>query len=756
MKKYIVIGLMALTGASCSDSFLEEEMVSTITQDYFDTEQGLDDLIVSTYNSLRWKYAWMEGPYNYEMGTDLSLVGNAGWDNFTPSTWSPTGAAGNTYGNDVLGYYSRTLLGAYPTINNCNRAIEAISEGRAQGRYAIDEDYARLRMSEALFNRAWNYYMVNTLFGDCYMTLRSNNSVPANYNFVKSTSEDIYKQIIGDLRYCYDNLPLPAETTRGRLTKWAAAHFLAKLYLYRAQGAQYKQYRNADGTIDPNNSNAYLGMLYKGEVTTDLDSCIYYSSQVINNGGYQLEADYRNLWNCKVGDYSNEDSKEIILQASFGTTNNNDYNTRYNMRFHGYFTTVYVQALWGIPNYTWDYGNRNTGFRPTDWAYDVFTDKMADSRFEKTFRVEYMAALSTSATGTNEANEDYYAYNSPSNTTQTWLADDAAYFNEYIRPTYDRASWGGRLAVEGEHKIGTGDLGLVFLENTKETAITLKEAKAQPYVLYPRWIYDEDNNKYYYRRVGEDRYAATNQALGNAYNQWCGNYKHVDPNRATVTSESGTRDVPIFRLAETYLLRAEAYGRKEGANSGNAIADINAVRIRAAYKAGETRAEVMARLYPGHTNLTQNERSYPYNVEVDKMNEMRIDASYWDGVSEHSIAENYPQSATSDLQRFIHFIYNEYSREFNSELVLYSGIHHAGIQAERIQWHHQMGSTLQNHWPVSDNVTGKNGQDGNGHGTFRPAYTLKPWPQTFIDMLTDENNQPLSEESKKAYQNPGY
>ena len=48
MKKYLYAGLLACTIASCTDDFLKEEMVSTITQDYFNTEQGLDQLIVGT------------------------------------------------------------------------------------------------------------------------------------------------------------------------------------------------------------------------------------------------------------------------------------------------------------------------------------------------------------------------------------------------------------------------------------------------------------------------------------------------------------------------------------------------------------------------------------------------------------------------------------------------------------------------------------------------------------------------------------
>ncbi|MCG5013010.1 hypothetical protein L0P15_10575, partial [Acidaminococcus intestini] len=45
--------VIALGSLSCTDSFLEEKMVSTITQDYFETEQGLEQLIVGTYDALR-------------------------------------------------------------------------------------------------------------------------------------------------------------------------------------------------------------------------------------------------------------------------------------------------------------------------------------------------------------------------------------------------------------------------------------------------------------------------------------------------------------------------------------------------------------------------------------------------------------------------------------------------------------------------------------------------------------------------------
>ena len=51
-----------------------------------------------------------------------------------------------------------------------------------------------------------------------------------------------------------------------------------------------------------------------------------------------------------------------------------------------------------------------------------------------------------------------------------------------------------------------------------------------------------------------------------------------------------------MRLAETYLIRAEAYGRK--GQYAQAVDDINVLRQRAAYKAGESRPNVLVEWEP--------------------------------------------------------------------------------------------------------------------------------------------------------------
>ncbi|MDR1119556.1 MAG: RagB/SusD family nutrient uptake outer membrane protein [Dysgonamonadaceae bacterium] len=642
-------------------------------------------------------------------------------------------------------------------MSDCNKAIEIIQGDDAPGKFGTDPEYTNLRLSELYFNRAWFYYLMTTLLGDVPLQLKSTSVLPKTFYYPKATSEEIYARIIADIRFAYEHLPETAD--RGRYTKWAAAHFLAKLYLQRAQGQNFGQYRNADGSINPDDPNASLGLLYKGAGINDLDSAQLFATEVIDhfsskNGGVfgGLAVDYWDLFRIGKGDWSNEDNSEIILPASYISSSSMEDNGRYGMRTDAAFTIQYYDAAWNIPARTWAYGvSKGELYLPSDWGYDVFTDKINDSRFEKSFQIEYPSASFDNASQTDG---EGLPYNNSQNKSLTWTAGEATYFNANIRAGYDRASWDGRAAAVGEHKIGKGDLGLVFLENTKETAIDKEIALAQPYVLYPRWIRDGSN--YYYRKTGKDRLVGNLgllQTFG-ATNFRPSSRKFIDPNRTTVDNHFGSRDVAIFRLAETYLIRAEAYGRQ--GNYTAAINDINVLRKRAAYKNGEQRAEVLARLYPGSETLLTAERSYPYRSAEDTYNKIKVDAAYWDGVSEKSRLENYPPEANTDEKRFIHFIYNEVSREFSTEQVLYDGIHHAGIQLERVLHHNQLASSKQGNWPVSDNPVNGNGQDGNGKGVFRSIHTFKPFPQTFIDLLTDENNVPLSPEARKKYQNPGY
>lgn len=171
--------------------------------------------------------------------------------------------------------------------------------------------------------------------------------------------------------------------------------------------------------------------------------------------------------------------------------------------------------------------------------------------FQKSFRLEYVTGLNTSGSSTPGANGEYYTYNDEKNTTYQWTEEQADYFNRYILPTYNRESWQDRKAVIGEHKMGRNDLAFAFLENTKATAIDVKEADAQPFILYARWM--KDGDKYYYRPelvgftnsytfAGSQSYYSMERSSNTGVP--C-SIKYDDPNRTGKSSEYGGR---IFQL----------------------------------------------------------------------------------------------------------------------------------------------------------------------------------------------------------------
>ena len=135
-------------------------MVSTITQDYFNTEQGLDQLIVGTYNAERVKWGYSEGVYMFETGHDCARKsGDTDLNMYSTSKWSSTGDIGKQT-DQFMGFQSKSsagfLINFFPIIDNCNKAINIIRNNEGKGQYASNKEYAAQRLSEVLFNRAYS------------------------------------------------------------------------------------------------------------------------------------------------------------------------------------------------------------------------------------------------------------------------------------------------------------------------------------------------------------------------------------------------------------------------------------------------------------------------------------------------------------------------------------------------------------------------------------------------------------------------
>jgi hypothetical protein len=165
---------------------------------------------------------------------------------------------------------------------------------------------------------------------------------------------------------------------------------------------------------------------------------------------------------------------------------------------------------------------------------------------------------------------------------------------------------------------------------------------------------------------------------------------------------------------------------------------------------------VLVEWEPGAAALPAEEKVAPYTVNASTFDAIRVTENHFTPGMPEAEAEGYIPTVTTKEEMFIHFIYNEMAREFLSEGITWEAQHNAGILYERTIHNNQMASPLTGLWDVATNTENGNGQDGNGKGQMQPYHTFRPWPNQYLSLLTDEHGNPLDEEARSQYQNPGY
>ncbi len=491
-----------------------------------------------------------------------------------------------------------------------------------------------------------------------------------------------------------------------------------------------------------------------------------------------LEPDFGNLWKNAKGDYTRDKSKEIILSAQYEPTIT--YNGRYGNNLVHLYTSNHTSLRAATPR-TLDYGRPYATAGPSDWGIDMYTDRANDSRYYKTFLTDYISTTTVTDLTKNGG--------------KPWDAPSAYYYNQKLK-----VSGAADVVVDGKtSKIAMGNRSIVYIENSKDQPLDSLWVVSQPYIMMVRWMVGSPNGAGYFTksggkitgfksgadvdpanpvitntsgrklmyRISGDKGDAFGLDRGNAVAQWyVGPKKWLDINRGKGTDPngSGAIDFPIFRLAETYLIRAEVLGRQ--GNFAGAIADMNVLRKRAAFHSGEKRSDALVTLEPavitGKLSIPVAEKVAPYTVATDSYDKISIDGTEWQSGTPKAKMENYPPTAGSEMDRFIHFVYNEKAREFIFEMTSWEDLHNAGILYDRVYYRDNMGApsastgTDDFPFPTDDISTGNVGARGTGKGQFQKYHTFKAWPLSFLELLTDENGSPMADDAKAAYQNPGY
>ena len=555
------------------------------------------------------------------------------------------------------------------------------------------------RLGEAHFLRAYAYF---ELVKQCGVPLKLVPSTSAETYFTRNSAEEIYTQVISDFGEAYRLLPDKGESI-GRINKYAAAHFLAKAHLFRASEL-YSDW----------NSNY---------IASDLDAVIQYGSEVVD--AHPLCNDYVELWDYEQPNGANEKVSEVILAAQFS----NDESTwgRYGNQMHLYYPAVYQGNDIGGCKRDISGGREFSYVSATEYTMQVF-DRVNDSRFWKSFITCY---------GANETKS-----------APTWTAEDMPYAPAGVK--------------EGDKRFSGGELGMKYIVNDPG------DNRYEKYPNAPAYTVLKDGkmcNTYTYVRYfkGQEHSWNINEKTGNYYDiiphkRSVALSKFRDGYRVSIASQFGTRDAIIARSADDVLMVAEAYIRKGEANYDKAVEWMNKLRERAGYKTGEDRSKNVdgGQAYKnnpycsgkGGGHSSEGAIYWEENTYYESNNiEQETTASTKTTMKLNSVADVYNSTVdtpiynelgcTSNADKMMCFLLNERTRELCGELQRWEDL--ARTKTLDARWH-----------KFNDGAS-------RGLGEFKSEkHYYRPIPQAFLDGITNSNGSALSNEEKKAMQNPGY
>jgi len=250
---------------------------------------------------------------------------------------------------------------------------------------------------------------------------------------------------------------------------------------------------------------------------------------VINTSGHALLSDFQ-----QVHRQANEMNNEIVFSIGFSNATNNNVN-----EFPKWYLFPYREGWAGLSKSA-IYSNDDVFGIPTKFLYLLF-DWHKDRRAEVTFMSPVNGNPATSTDGTNRG-KNWFQSTSP---------------------------------VAGRFALGDTVIYFPVPTESKYKSWTEAEKSKVKYAVYnyptgdPMDMTDED----YYKNA----YQTTNSTT----RAWLPVWKFKDVN--TIYNESGaasgTRDIYLYRLAETYLIAAEAAVKK--GDNGNALLYLNKIRARA-------------------------------------------------------------------------------------------------------------------------------------------------------------------------------
>jgi hypothetical protein len=305
VKHFIALFLAIPLLNSCFD--LEEIPYTSLSPNsFYKNSQELEMGVTGTYRSFR---SMLGDRYfgSLEVATEFGSPTNTKWDYPKTNLWIDINNPDITYGPSCWDK-------GFNVVNSANIVLD-----RGQG-VTMDEQEKERMYGEVRFLRAYANYIMVRLYGAL--------PIPQNYTnglegleIPRKTVAENYAQIIEDLTYASEKLPLKSEYKTEdvwKVSKGAAQALLGDVYLTR-------------GCMENNN-----------EFFVSAEKLL---GTVINSDEYQLESNYENLWFWF--NTANKNGQESLFELQFGETQPNlvtQYTGCYNGRIPSLGSTHYLRV----------------------------------------------------------------------------------------------------------------------------------------------------------------------------------------------------------------------------------------------------------------------------------------------------------------------------------------------------------------------------------------------------------------------------
>ena len=180
----------------------------------------------------------------------------------------------------------------YQGINRANSLLTGVEN------MDLEESERNQVVGEAKFMRAFFYYELASQYGRVPLVLSTEEAEP-----IQPTAAELWGQILMDLRDAASSMPAVRKTD-GHVDKYTAEAMLGRAWLFYTG-----MYGNGDdlAALTSTTYNPLTEVALPDGTTLTKQVVISYIDDCVNNSGYSLVSDFRNLWaytnRCTVEDY---------------------------------------------------------------------------------------------------------------------------------------------------------------------------------------------------------------------------------------------------------------------------------------------------------------------------------------------------------------------------------------------------------------------------------------------------------------------